>query len=455
MKRQFTFHLDGCKSFFEGLENGAIFKEIGCDFIEEYGFDIPPSSELKLPDNFPNCCEYHKSLKIRLDDWFKKFPDCCEEHRKISLRKWFDKEKYKNIPTKIFNHLINTEDFISKSINLDNWYEEIIDYIEYNLDSFGIPNIGGAIYWSNLKFYIQNSDGNNEGLTKQKKRQLLEYFEIKEKIKPSEGRSIDLNILASTFQKWQKTFPDLVFFQSIKRELDNKFPLELVLYEPKHNKYLGTTKYNIKTQTELIEILIKMTKNLLASIDTTKLQNENQLAEKDKFVIDLISAKHKITQDKLLRDFNTNEIKYVKIIKRWLKNETNYLQELTTKLPPMIINSKNTTVYNNETGNQVINHGNMNGVVIGNNNNVELNNETLSSIEEVLNSLQQEIKSMQSPNKVDIENEIERVKSQLQNEQPKFSIIKMGLNLIYELLIEVTGAGISPLILSKLSDWIK
>ncbi|MCW2117990.1 hypothetical protein [Flavobacterium sp. 7A] len=455
MNRDFTLHIDECNSFLDDFKKGKPFTSISADYIEEYGFDIKPISDLEIPENFPYCCEYHKGLKENFEDWFEIFPYCCDEHKRISLRKWFNKDKYKNVPAKIFNHLINTEHFISKKIELDNWYEEITDYIEYNLHSFGTPDIGASNYWSSLKYFIENSDIEKCNLTKVKKRMLLEYFDADEKNKLNENDNRDLNLLFSTFQKWQKTFPDLSFFQTIKKDLNNKFPIQLVLYEPKHNKYLGITKFKVKTQTELIEILINTTKNLLSSIDTTKLSDENKLKEKEKFEIDIISANHKIRQDELLKEFNTTEIKYVKIIKKWLQNEKQYFKQIQTKIPKMIVNTKIANIYNNEDGNQIVNTGNNNNNAIGNNNNFELNSENINSIIDVLKSLQEEIETINNDNKLHIENEINRVTSQLQSEQPKFNIVKSGLNLIYELAVEITGSGISPIILNQLTQWIK
>lgn len=455
MNRNFTLHIDKCNSFLDDLRSDKPFKSISADFIEEYGFDIEPISELELPENYPNCCEYHKTLKLNIESWFANFPNCCEEHRKISLRQWFKKEKYNNVPSKVLNHLTYTEHFISKFIDNENWYEEITDYIEYNLHSFGTPNIGASYYWSNLKHYIKNVNTQKTNLTKDKRYKLIEYFETEEKSKKDESNQKDLNLLFSTFQKWQRTFPNILFFQTLKKQLNNKFPLEIVLYEPKLNKYLGLTKFKIKTQTELIEILVSITKNLLSSIDTTELIKNYQLKEKEILELDLISANHKIKQDELLKEFSSTEIKYLTIIKKWLKNETQYFKQLKTKLPAMIVNTDKATVYNNENGNQVITNGNNNNVILGNNNNIELNIEKIDSIKDTLNSLRLELSTLQNENKKHIENEIERVLNQLQEEKPKSTIIKSGLNLIYDLLIEVTGAGISPNILTQLAQWIK
>jgi hypothetical protein len=455
MKRNFKLHIDECHSFFDDLNNDEPFKTISADFIEEYGFDIEAMSDLVYPENYPDCCEYHRTLKQNIQNWFEKFPNCCDSHRKISLRKWFKLENYNDVPNKVFNNLTNTEHFIAINIDTENWYNEITDYIEYNLQSFGTPDIGASIFWKNLKHYIKNCDPKNPIFTSVKRKKILEYFETEEKSKHDESNNKDLNLLFSTFQKWQRTFPNLVYFQNLKKELENKFPMQIILYEPKYNKYLGTTKFKIKTQTELIEILINTTKNLLSNIDTTELLKKNKIQEKEKLEIDLISAKHKITQDELLKEFNSSEIKYLKIIKKWLQNETSYFKQLQIKLPPMIVNTDKATVYNNESGNQIVTNGSNNNVVLGNNNNIEFNSENINSIKEILNNVQQEIISLQNEHKNDIENEIQRVLNQLKSQQPKTTIIKSGLNLIYDLLVEVTGAGISPVILSQLAHWIK
>lgn len=332
MHRNFHIDIQNEAKFLSEIKSDKPFIEIGSENIWELGFETEPHAVYEEPKDFPECCPYHSSIKNQLDEWFTEFPNCCKNHKELKTRTWFDKNKYNDVPNKILNELSFTENFISKNVEKENWFEEITDYINYSIESFGTPNIGGNKYFVYLKNWIETTKPNDFEFPKWKRNQLLEFLENLSN--PPAKPKTDLNILFSTFQKWTKTFPNLPYFNNLKKELKNKIPLNIMLYEPKSNKFTGITKFKMRTKGELIEILIRSTKNLLSSINTPLLLENKLIDDKQKYEIDLLNEQHNIKQNQLLVEYSKKEIRYVKIIKKWLKNEKEYIG----KLRPLVKN---------------------------------------------------------------------------------------------------------------------
>jgi len=347
MHRNFHIDIQNEAKFLSEIKSDKPFIEIGSENIWELGFETEPHAEYEEPKDFPECCGYHSSIKEQLEEWFTEFPDCCKNHEELKTRTWFDKKKYIGVPSKILTELSFTENFISKNVEKDNWFEEISDYINYSIESFGTPNIGGNKYFVYLKNWIETTKPNDFEFPKWKRNQLLEFLENLSN--PPAKPKTDLNILFSTFQKWTKTFPNLPYFNNLKKELKNKIPLNIMLYEPKSNKFTGITKFKMRTKGELIEILIKSTKNLLASVNTPLLLENKLIDDKQKYEIDLLNEQHNIKQNQLLVEYSKKEIRYVKIIKKWLKNEKEYIGKLRPLLKNLNTMPKLFTVEKRET----------------------------------------------------------------------------------------------------------
>ena len=325
MHRHFNIDIQDVNKFVKDLSTKP-FVQIGSDNFWEFGYDTKPFAEYELPKNFPNCCSYHSDVKKRLAAWMDKFPNCCANHKKLISKSWFKKEKYIHIPDKILIQLSYTENFITKIIETDNWYKEITDYIEYTIDSFGTPNIGGDRFYFYLELWVQNIKALDFEFPKWKRNQIIEFLDTISS--PPKNPQTDLNILYSTFQKWLKTFPSLPFFINMKESFENKIPLNILLYEPEYNKFKGVTKSKLRTKGELIQMLITSTKSILSSVDTPSLLKKKIITNNEKYQIDLLNEQHKIKQNSLLVEYSKPESKYVKIIKKWLKNEKDYLKEL-------------------------------------------------------------------------------------------------------------------------------
>ncbi len=342
MHRNFQIEIPDGAKFINEL-NTKPFVEIEGTNIYEPGYDCKPFGEYESPVDFPNCCAYHSSVKDNLDKWFLGFPNCCDNHKNIAKKRWFKIENYTNLNDKILKHISYSENFISISLDKENWFKEITDYIQYTIDSFGIPTIGGNQYYSYIENWIKKTKPTDFNFPKWKRELLIEYLE--NLTNQSDKTQTDLNILYSIFQKWLKTFPSLPFFIEHKEKLKNKFPLNFFLYEPEYNRFSGVTKFKCRTKGELIEFLIIITKESLKSINTPKLLENNFISSKDKYQIDLLNEEHILTQNKLLVDYSKKEIKYFKIIKKWLANEKKYIE----LIKPLLNTNKNLNLKNIQT----------------------------------------------------------------------------------------------------------
>ncbi|WP_222707284.1 hypothetical protein [Pontibacter qinzhouensis] len=333
MHRNIRIELPDPARFIEAMNRNELF-QIDGEFICDFGYDTDPFADYEPKENYPKCCEYHSSLERNITDWFNKFPDCCDDHKILKAKSWFKKEEFDYVPNKIINQISLTENFIAQKMNEPNWYKEVTDYLSYNFESFGTPGVGSHLYFSYVQHWILNIKPIEFEYPNWKRSQLKDF--LKKVSDNTERTNTDINNLKSTLDKWLKTFPSISYFERVKRQVKSKTPFGIVLYEPSFNRFSGLTKFKIKTEVELVEILINTTKSLLLSFNTPELLQKGIISDAKKHQLDLIGEAHSIKQTELLIEYNRTEIKYVKIIKKWLKNEKDYFDKIT----PLIQNLK-------------------------------------------------------------------------------------------------------------------
>ncbi len=324
MNRNINFEISSPEKFIFDIENNNFVEIPGSD-IWDLGYSIEPHHDYEKPNDFPNCCEYHKEIIVKLNNWFKSFPNCCDNHKILLQKKWFKKELYSEIPNKVVTSISYTSGFFNQNIEDDNWYKEITDYIDYVIESFGTPNIGGERFFSILSYWVENSLEISEE-TEWKRNQLMDF--LKSKTDNKTKKNTDLNLLNSTFQNWIKSLPEISVFNTIKITYKGKLPMNLFLYDGEYNRYTGLTKFKGRTQSELIEILVNHTKKILSQLTSENIYKSLNITDKEKYEIQIVTEKHKIEQLLLLESFSKNELKYVKVLKKWLKNEKGLINEL-------------------------------------------------------------------------------------------------------------------------------
>ncbi|MBL0102601.1 MAG: hypothetical protein IPP51_01790 [Bacteroidetes bacterium] len=133
--------------------------------------------------------------------------------------------------------------------------------------------------------------------------------------------------MIAIYHKWLDTFPFNISYFTEAKEYFRTLP---ILDGPTaFNKYTGLATAKLQTESSLIEVLTKFTKDLLSKVDSTKLLKEGKITDTVKHQIDLINESHHIKQVELVSDFSKGEKGYLKILKTWLANEKQYFKDIT------------------------------------------------------------------------------------------------------------------------------
>ena len=292
-------------------------------------YEVYPLDGYEEPENFPNCCNWHKSIVDLSIEFYDKFPNCCEKHKKFAKNFNIDKTSYENIKIDIVRKMCYTMHFLEVKINNDNWYEDTLHWFEYMERSFGQPEVGLSPYLQNLSTSIENS----KFIPDDKKAILNKYFEDLHK-PPVKANDTDISLLFTTYFNWIKLFPfELSIFKNLKDHFGKKLPF--IKGKTDYNPYTGLTTAKFISQNELIENLVNNTKSILAQVDTTimsdvKFQNQANIHN-----LEILNKLHKTKQETLLKEFSKSETKYIKTIKKWLQNEKEYFSSVVP-----IINQK-------------------------------------------------------------------------------------------------------------------
>ena len=310
-------------------------------FIVFDEFWIPPQlplvfGEYQPKEDFPNCCIFHKNAMEIAEEFASKFPDCCDVHRIFAKKPYFDIRAYKGLARGILDRISYTNHHIAKKIDQPNWYKDITDYIEYVNLSFGSPAVGNHLY---TQFLSDSLKSQRVKIGEAKAQKLLDYIDSLSHPGKVKAELTDINELYTIYQKWKSVFP---FGVQPFTNLKDHFAGILPFYseEPVYNPYTDMSKGKVYTTKELVRSLISMTKEILLAVDSVKLSEEGQIADRKKHRIDLINASHQNNQRALLDTFSKEETRYVTIVGQWLANEKKYFKELTPLLPKPIPETK-------------------------------------------------------------------------------------------------------------------
>lgn len=291
---------------------GPIFK------IEGY-ISIPPfkSRALQGYDEskiLSNSQPFIESINSLTAEWFNKFPDCCSAHKELEDFSNFNKEDYSFIPNQILNNVKYFAYALEMFVDKASWLDEITDYMEYLLQSFGEPEIGGHIFKKALIYLIENVKLDNKNFTDDQRLELLQYFEPT--VSPIDDLGDrDLDVLYTTFQKWVLAMPNIGKFKEFKERFEGKIPLELFFAEMRFNKYLGISKSKSRSCEELLHFLFAITEDILKlSHEEVKKDNYNK-----EYLITAAEDRLRIKQDKLLNKGKSEiEVAYLELLEHWL-----------------------------------------------------------------------------------------------------------------------------------------
>jgi len=313
------------KLFREINDENVAFATIDGKNVRIKHFALPEPTNYEAPENFPDCCPYHTSVHNNSKEWFSRFPDCCSFHKEVKVKKWFNKKDFETLPLDIVRKLSYTETHISENLEHKDWYNLITEYFEFALESFGRPSIGNHVFNSSLKHYLIECKLEMP-FPLQKRNLLIEFLEGYYIIRTE--KTTDINILSDIIRKWAKSFPDLLFFREVKQFENASNSLKLINHTPSYNRYLQQATFLSRTRGDLIQYLITLTNNILLSIDSKVLLEKGVIVDPIKHKLDIINEKHRIKQIGLLTIYSKKEMRYIKVIKQWLKNEQEYFGDI-------------------------------------------------------------------------------------------------------------------------------
>lgn len=278
-------------------------------------FDIP------VEDGF------YDPLEKVLKEWYDEFPNCCAAHIELSENILnFSKGEYSFIPTQVVNNLKFYLHCLHTFLDDDNWYEEIIEYLEYLLDSLGMPNLGGHIFKQALNIVTETFEFEDRNFTDDQRLAILEYLEPKEIV----DDSTDIEVLYHSFERWLSVLPEFGKFKDIKTRLKGKLPMNVFISEWKYNRYNGKVLSRYKSKEKLVDDLTSLTNQLLSEIDEHGvISRERQSYDINQAAKERLNIKQKIL---LNSQEDSNEISYLSILQQWLENEIEYYQTITTEV---------------------------------------------------------------------------------------------------------------------------
>lgn len=330
--------ISACESEIVCLEGSSFEKQFEIEYFPSESHDVATCE---------GCCKSRSIIEKQIEQYYNKFPLCCDFHAKLTKEPWFDKRDFKGLPKMVADKVLFTHHHITTRFGIEDWKEDITSYIEYAITSFGqIPSgYGEPIALSKYLLHVialqeaYKLEG-EEIVYKDRQQYIINY--IKNYRKPSKDVKTDLNLLIATYDKWYKNFPfEIKLFSSLKAHFSKQLPI--LSEKPKMNKYLGVAKVSLLTQERLLEHLISISNQILHTIDTTQLLEEEYISDVTKYQFDLKKKVHKLNQETLLKQYSKGEKKYIKTIKKWLENEKDFLKDIQPtikELPAISIEDK-------------------------------------------------------------------------------------------------------------------
>jgi len=301
---------------------GPLFKIEG-GLIFQHPFKSSPLEGFDEDNSFRNSEPFLKSISEMALSWFEKFPNCCDTHREIGELANFNKIDFEYIPLQVLNNIKYFGHALETFIGEDDGMNEIKDYLDYLIESFGRPSIGGHIFDSAVKHFIVNGTIDDKNFTDDLRLELLEHLEPTEP--PIDLEERDLGLLYTVFQNWIEAMPNIGRFIEIKTHLTGKIPMNIFLVESKFNKYLGVPFSKARSKKELLEFLVQMTNDIL-NLSRFEIKKGNY--DKDMLII-AAEERLRIRQDKLLEISHTDlEINYLNLVENWLSIIIEFYQVL-------------------------------------------------------------------------------------------------------------------------------
>lgn len=285
--------------------------------------DRPPYDTkliMDIKEYYQNCVATDNILK----QWYEMIAK--------KLDGWIEAENYylgkKYITDKVFYQYADTEYFIRLHIEDEDWYDVITDYIEYNIDSFGMvkgqtSGFGSGAYVQLVHHFIK---GCNINKAPQNKDKLLDYLTpyIDINLKSETGGK---DLIIETYKTWTNLFPfELSHFSDIKNKYLDNLPI-LYKIPPHINRFTKNLTATLYTQNDVISFLINETDKLHREFNGTVLFEKGLLTDANRNLIELANKTRLLKLEELNKK-TSFESTVLEKINHWLKCEKEYINEM-------------------------------------------------------------------------------------------------------------------------------
>jgi hypothetical protein len=306
--------------------------QVSAEDVEFRAYDVPPLPDTTMPDGFPECCDGHREMYQNLKEEFNRFPNCCDHHKRMNGARWFDKSNYLYIPMKVMNSFGNTISAIKQYGNAPDWHKRIKDYIDVVIRSFGqFPlNYGPPLGASQYVSIIRNNLPLIDELSSEKhlaiEAMLNDHFRSGKK-----NAGSDLDLLLNIYNEWLRIFPfEIPYLQPLKAHLESTLPVLKKALDT--NMYTGQTAYSLKSKAELLNFIKKATLIIISDLNAGKLHEKGELTDLKTTALKLLTAKRRLEIEELQLTSKSDQNSYIKLLKKWLKGEKEFITELRLTL---------------------------------------------------------------------------------------------------------------------------
>ncbi len=320
--------------------------------VYEKPFPVKRSETKHTLENCENCTSHYNLLIKEFGDYLQKFPNCCEYHRNLNKLSVFKYSDFLDAPKWSAQKIMYSYHHFMEWIDEENWYNEIIDYFEYCIDSYGsVPaKCGEPFQMSNyincllhlLKSdYIQNdieSDNISKKELTNRTEKIISY--LNNFFDTYNDKTRDVNLLLTKYNEWFKIFPfEMEFFKPLKEKY--KMTIPIFNGRKKYNKYLDAEIREIHTKESLAEVLINTTKKILSEMNSLSLYENGSLDDVEKLQLSLILENRRLKLKAQTLVQNENVKAYIKTLKNWFKDEKEFIKEITPYLDKAKASSNN------------------------------------------------------------------------------------------------------------------
>lgn len=293
---------------------------------------LPPYSieETKGKHDWRNCqiCKKnHEHIKKDLEDRLKRFPLCCKSHKKLLEIPFFNLKAYSKCDDMCADKVIYSYQHILNNQNKEDWKEDIEDYLNYAIHSFGSfpPECGTPLFLNSYVTYLKSLI--KKGNIKENVKAFSINF-LNELISPIKDDKDPFLEKLKIYDKWFALFPfEMNVFKGIKARYERKSPLQIKTIHK--NRYSGLTSVTFVSEAELAEQLLIISNDLLSEIDLSELKDAPILQEYLQYFTKKI-YKNKI---KTLTDtIRGQQFDFEKFIEDWLKIQKDYVSSIVNTI---------------------------------------------------------------------------------------------------------------------------